>query len=68
MDTRTNQIVNLTPTEAELAKAQHDAWLAGILPEKPRYLPIEGDRIPFSKLTRKQRKRLNIKSYKDFCR
>lgn len=66
MDTKTNQIVNLTPTEAELAQVKHDAWLAGLLPEKPRYIPISGDKI--SKLSRKQRKRLNIKSYKDFCR
>ena len=68
MDTRTGKLVDLSYNEAELARAQYDAWIAGVLTEKPRYIPVEKDSIPFDKLTAKQRGRLKIKSYKDFCR
>lgn len=68
MDSRTGEIVNLNQIEAELAQVEYNAWLAGVTKEKPRYIPIKGDGVPFDKLTAKQRKRLKIKSYKDFCR
>jgi hypothetical protein len=68
MDTRTGQLVDLSGADLEAARAQYDAWLAGFLKEKPRYIPVEKDHIPFDSLTAKQRKRLKIKSYKDFCR
>lgn len=69
MDTRTGEIVNLSPAEAALAEAQHTAWLAGLLKQRPRFIPIKKDHVPFVEtLTAKQRKRLKIKSYKDFCR
>jgi len=69
MDTRTGEIVNLNPTEAELARVRYDAWIAGLLTEKPRFIPIKKDHVPFVEtLSAKQRKRMKIRSYKDYCR
>jgi hypothetical protein len=66
MDTRTGEIINLSKIEADIAQAQYDAWLAGLLGEEPRYRPIKDDFIGPKPQIKKYKGK--VRSYKDFCR
>lgn len=63
MDTRTGKIINLTEQEAAIAEKELLAWQAGLLKQKPRYMPIKKDYIGCAKPKRK-----GERSYREFCR
>lgn len=63
MDTRTGEIKLLTELEAIQAEKELLAWQAGLLKQKPRYMPIKKDFIGCAKPKRK-----GERSYREFCR
>jgi hypothetical protein len=63
MDSRTGEIKLLTEQEAIMAEKEWEAWKAGLLKTKPRYVPIVKDYIG-----RPKPKRKGERSYREFCR
>jgi len=63
MDTRTGEIKFLSPQEAVQAEKEWEAWKAGLLEKKPRYVSIKKDYIGRAKPKRK-----GERSYREFCR
>lgn len=63
MDSRTGEIRLLTDLEAIQIQKEWEAWKAGLLKTKPRYVPIKKDFIGHAKPKRK-----GERSYREFCR
>ena len=63
MDSKTGEIKLLTEQEAIMAEKEWEAWKAGLLKTKPRYVPIHKDYIG-----RPKPKRKGERSYREFCR
>jgi hypothetical protein len=69
MDARTGLPVDLDELERRLAEQQWQAYQAGLIEQKPRYVPLDGDKTPVNTQPKRKRRRGKARrSYKDHCR